>query len=251
MKRLFFTLLFAVSALSSLYGKSGISVARFHSQIDTKQTTVMQAIPDTMITADYTKVKYCLRVNSQTKPPVCVITQTSKGINIKVRTVDAVDDENLNGRIIEDFYPNDTLGSESEEKLKRLGVLLSKASEDFDLRQTNSMFIILSVFKDLAVSITEKLCNLYGETISDKTNDRVVSLFKESDVFKGISRLLEQYALKVDEVYIDGFVDMLFDGDYKMLQDTHYVFDAFIIVTVIPTRSIEGFKYPVDFSTSG
>ncbi|WP_235316845.1 hypothetical protein [Porphyromonas gulae] len=247
MKRLFFTLLFAVSALSSLYGKSGISVACFHSQIDTKQTTVMQAIPDTMITADYTKVKYCLRVNSQTKPPVCVITQTSKGINIKVRTVDAVDavdDENLNGRIIEDFYPNDTLGSESEEKLKRLGVLLSKASEDFDLRQTNSMFIILSVFEDLSISITEKYCDLYGETISDKINDRVVSLFKESDVFKGISRLLEQYALKVDEVYVDGFVNVLFDGDYKMLQDTHYVFGAFIVVTVILTRSIEGFRYP-------
>ncbi|EIW93708.1 hypothetical protein HMPREF1322_0842 [Porphyromonas gingivalis W50] len=126
----------------------------------------MQAIPDTMITVDYTKVKYCLRVNSQTKPPVCVITQTSKGINIKVRTVDAVDDENLNGRIIENFYPNDTLGPESEEKLKRLGVLLSKASEDFDLRQTNEISIDLTVFKDLAVSITEKHCNLYGETIS-------------------------------------------------------------------------------------
>ena len=78
MKRLFFTLLFAVSALSSMYGKSGISVACFHSQIDTKQTTVIQAIPDTMITADYTKVKYCLRVNSQTKPPVCVISDKQR-----------------------------------------------------------------------------------------------------------------------------------------------------------------------------
>lgn len=244
MKRLLFTLLFVIATLSYLYGKAGIPLAYSYSHIDTKQTLVTQASPDTIITADEKEVEYCLRINHKAMSPVCTITHTRKGIAIDTRTVYSLDDENAKGLIAEDSNHNGMLGSESEEKLKILGLILAKASEDFDLRQTNEISIDLSVFKDLAVSITEKYCDLYGETISDKINDRVVSLFKESDVFKGISRLLEQYALKVDEVYVDGFVNVLFDGDYKMLQDTHYVFGAFIIVTVILTRSIEGFRYP-------
>ncbi|WP_230587941.1 hypothetical protein [Porphyromonas gulae] len=111
------------------------------------------------------------------------------------------------------------------------------------------MFIILSVFEDLSISITEKYWDLYGETISYETGDRIASLLKESDVFKGISRLLEKYSLREDEVYVDGFMDIPSDGYNERFNGVNkkgipYIFDAFIIVTVILTRSIEGFRYP-------
>lgn len=200
---------------------------------------VVQKVPKGISGSSVRKVEYFVRINSINYPPVVLITETKKGLVVSLNSnFGDYSSENINDTsILRKKTEKDLVKAflSSEDKYNNIRQILKRSSEDFELEQTYVIFADLLTFEEEALQITEEYNMLYGLKYNDLSNERLVKIIKASNLYNNLTRLFNEYSIKMGKVYVEDIMDISLNRlEFKISKNKlPYVIDSRIIISTI------------------
>lgn len=241
MKQLFFLLAILVPILclackNTCYN-SGIQ-ATVSTFCDNSKDTVVTAkkISERISGEDALEMEYSLYINHSVCSPSISILENGDRLSIQLHS----ELRELSPNILSDTSAverhtnaNTTvLSLSSTEKMEILRKLLDRASEDFDLSKTRSVFFCLSVFEDEMMEVNKRYTEEYRGKDTEYSGTKMAGIIKETPLYKKLFNLFMRYSIKVKQVYAEDVMCVPFQGqrNTKDKSPSKFAIEAGIII---------------------
>lgn len=199
-------------AFVACFGKNG--GANSHDDADVefsnKDTVVMsQKVPEDIAGDGVDEIEYFVKIKTIDYPLVVSSCKTQYGLSLDFKSKSGdYSLKNLSDKSVVEpkTLEIDGLHLNSNEIYSLIRHMLAQMSKDFELSQTQHIFIELSAFEEEMVEMTKLYEQIYGLKPENITNKRMADIIKKSGLYKKISKILGQYSLKMEQVYVEDII---------------------------------------------